>query len=133
MSVSKQDKDVIERVFKAMQTGREAENDMLALFAEDAVFTEPFSGEPQTHEGKAAIRQCFLDMWSEDDPSAELIVDRIDLDGDRISAEWTCHSAAFTGPMRGVDKFVIENGLIRYLEVTVTDMPPMDMAEGAEH
>lgn len=133
MSVSKQDKEVVERVFKAMQTGQEAESDMMALFADDAVFVEPFSGEAQTHEGKPAIRSSLIEMWSEDDPDAELIIDRIDLDGDRISAEWTCHSAAFTAPMRGVDKFVIENGLIQYLEVIVTDMPPMNMGEGGEH
>ena len=81
----------------------------------------------------AAIRRCFIDMWSEDDPSAELIVDRIDLDGDRISAEWTCHSAASTGPMRGVDKFIIEDGLVRYHEVAVTGVPPINMAAGGEH
>ena len=127
MSVSRTDRDIVERMFKAMQTGLEAEHDMMALFADDAVFTEPFSGEPQTHEGKAAIRKCFIDMWSEPGPEVELTVDRVDLDGDRISAEWTCDSPAFAKPMRGVDKFRIRNGLIRYLEVIVTDMPPMDM------
>ena len=132
MSISKQEQDVVERMFKAMQTGLEAENEMMALFAEDAVFTEPFSGEPQTHEGKAAIRKCFIDMWSEPGPDVELTIDRVDVDGDRINAEWTCTSPAFVEPMRGVDKFCIANGLIQYLEVIVTEMPPMDMGDDGQ-
>ena len=133
MSVSEEERSVVERMFKAMQTGLEAEDDMMALFADDAVFTEPFSGEPQTHEGKEAIRKCFIDMWSEPGPDMELAVDRVDLDGDRINAEWTCTSPAFETPMRGVDKFCIKDGLIQYLEVIVTEMPPMDMDGGGEH
>lgn len=127
MSVSQQDKDVIERMFKAMQTGLAAENDMMALFAEDAVFTEPFSGEPQTHNGKDAIRTCFRDMWSQPGPEIELTVGRVDMDGDTIRAEWTCTSPAFSSPMRGYDHFRIKDGFIQHLEVIVTDMPPMDM------
>lgn len=132
MNVSREEKDVIERIFKAMQTGLEAEEDMMALFADDAVFTEPFSGEPQTHEGKPAIRKCFIDMWSEPGPDMELTVDRVDLDDDKIIAEWTCTSPAFSEPMRGMDKFRIKDGLIQYLEVVVTEMPPMDMGSGGE-
>ena len=132
MGVSKAEKDIVERVFKAMQVGLEAEDEMMALFADDAVFTEPFSGEPRTHEGKAAIRKCFIDMWSENGPDVELIVDRVDLDGDKIRAEWTCKAPVFEVPMRGVDRFCIEDGLIQYLEVTVTEMPPMDMGHGGE-
>lgn len=132
MSVSKEEKDVVERMFKAMQTGLEAEDDMMALFADDAVFTEPFSGEPQSHEGSTAIRKCFVDMWSEPGPDMELTVERVDLDGDRISAEWTCDSQAFAEPMRGVDKLRIRDGLIQSLEVIVTNMPPMDMEGNGE-
>ena len=132
MSVSKQEQHVVERMFKAMQAGLEAEDDMMALFADDAVFIEPFSGQPRTHEGKAAIRNCFIDMWNEPGPDVALTVDRIDLDGEKISAEWTCTSPAFVEPMRGVDKFCIEDGLIQYLEVVVTDMPPMDMGDGRQ-
>lgn len=126
MSVSAEEKDVVERMFEAMQTGLEAADEMIALFADDAVFTEPFSGEPRTHEGSAAIRKCFIDMWSYSGPDVELRVDRIYSDGDGISADWTCDSTAFAKPMRGVDRFRIDNGSIRYLEIVVTDMPPMD-------
>ncbi len=130
MAVARNDRDIIERMFKAMQTGLAAENDMMALFADDAVFTEPFSGEPQTHEGKDAIRSCFREMWSAPEPDMDLTVGRVDMDGDTIRAEWTCTSPAFTRPMKGHDLFRIKDGHIQYLEVIVTDMPPMEMGGG---
>ena len=127
MNVAKQDKDVIERMFKAMQTGLAAESEMMALFAADAVFTEPFSGEQRTYHGKDAIRSCFREMWKENHPDVELTVGRVDLDGDEISAEWTCTAPIFAEPMRGVDRFRIKDGLIQQLEIAVTHMPPMDV------
>lgn len=130
MTVATQDREIVERMFKAMQTGLAAEDDMMALFADDAVFTEPFSGAPRTHHGKDAIRTCFREMWNEPGPDVTLTVGRIDMDGDTVHAEWTCTSPIFATPMRGHDRFCIADGLIRNLEVTVTDMPPM--GDGSE-
>ena len=132
MAVAKQDRDVVERMFKAMQTGLAAEKDMMALFADEAVFTEPFSGAPRTHNGKEAIRASFVEMWSDPGPDMELTVGRVDMDGDTIRAEWTCTSPAFSEPMRGHDLFCIKDGLIQNLEVVVTAMPPMDMGEDGD-
>ncbi len=56
MPVSNEDRNVVENMFKAMQAGPEGENAMMALFASDAVFVEPFSGEVKTHQGADAIR-----------------------------------------------------------------------------
>lgn len=36
---------------------------MMALFAEQARYSEPYSGKVLTHEGRAAIRQTFLQGW----------------------------------------------------------------------
>lgn len=132
MTVTNEDRDVVARMFKAMQTGLTAEDDMMALFAEDAVFTEPFSGAPRTHHGKDAIRACFVEMWNEPGPEVTLTVGRIDMDGEAVRAEWTCTSPVFVTPMRGHDLFRIQGGLIRHLEIVVTDMPPMDMGEHGE-
>lgn len=125
MSVAAQDRGVIEGLYKAMQAGPAGENEALAFFAADAIFTENFGGAPKTHAGIAAIRTAFQ-KWNEDPPpDVRLELDRVDLDGGRVRAEWTCYSPAFSVPMRGVDHFTIEHGKIRRLEVVVTQMPPM--------
>ena len=125
MSINDTDRQVVENMFKAMQAGPAGEEQMMALFLDDAVFTEPFSGQPQTHHGKEAIRGSFRQMWSEPAPDLKLIMDRVDLDGEQVRAEWTCTSPAFPSPMRGHDLFTIVDGKIARLEIIVTEMPPM--------
>ena len=58
-------------------------------------------------------------------PDQKLLLDRVDMDGDNVRAEWTCTSPIFATPMRGYDLFTIRDNLIARLEVVVTDMPPM--------
>ena len=120
---------VIEQLFKAMQMGPGGEEDLMVLFAEDAVFIEPFAGEPRTHEGKEAIRGSFRNMWSEPESDLRLVLDRVDVDGEQLRAEWTCTSSAFATPMKGHDLFTIASGLISRLEIIITDMPPMGPPE----
>ena len=126
MSVDPKQRDVVERLFRAMQMGPGGEAAMMDLFADDAVFIEPFSGQAQTHEGKDAIRASFKDMWANPAPDLELVMDRVDADGSGIRAEWTCTSPAFPIPMRGHDLFEVQDGLITRLEIVVTEMPPME-------
>ena len=125
MGVDQNHRQVVDRLFKAMQAGPSGEKEMMALFSDDAVFIEPFSGTPQTHVGRDAIRTSFQDMWKDPAPDLELNVDRIDMDGDTVRAEWTCTSPVFPTPMRGYDLFSIRQGLIEKLEIQVTEMPPM--------
>jgi len=124
MPVAVSDRKIVDDLFKAMQAGPSGEKDMLALYADDAVIVEPFSGEPKTHAGRAAIRQWFIEATTQG-PPLTLALDRVDMDGVRVRAEWTCTSPAFSGPMRGVDLFTIRNGKIARLEIEVTEMPPM--------
>ncbi len=125
MELPQPDRDVVDRLFKAMQAGPAGETEMMELFAADAVFLEPFSGQVQTHEGADAIRASFKEMWANPAPELELVLDRADLDGDRVRADWTCTSPVFPSPMRGYDLFTIESGKIKRLEIHVTEMPPM--------
>jgi hypothetical protein len=125
MPLSPADRTVVENVFKAMQKGPVGEADMMALFADDAVFIEPFSGVPQTHTGKPAIRASFKSMWDNPAPDLRLTLDRVDVDGEKLRAEWTCTSPVFPSPMKGFDLFTIRNGRIARLEIVVTDAPPM--------
>ncbi len=125
MAISDQDRAVIEALFKAMQAGPGGEEEMMALFAADAVFVEPFSGQVQTHQGTDAIRASFREMWANPAPELTLTLERVDVDGDCLRAEWNCTSPVFPEPMRGHDLFTIQKGRITRLEVVVTTMPPM--------
>jgi hypothetical protein len=127
-TVSAQQRKVIEDLFKAMQSGPAGEEAMMSLFADDAEFIEPFSahGQTQTHKGKSAIRHSFKQMQQDPPPDMRLTLDRVDLDGGNVRAEWTCTSPVFPSPMKGYDLFSINPaGKIRRLEIVVTDAPPM--------
>jgi hypothetical protein len=127
MAVNAHQRRVVESLFRAMQAGPGGEEAMVALFADDAVFIEPFSGRPQTHTGRAAIRQSFRDQSNNPPPDLALVLDRVDLEGSLVRAEWTCTSPAFPSPMRGYDLFTLnDGGQITRLESVVTDAPPMD-------
>jgi ketosteroid isomerase-like protein len=125
MPVTASDRVVVESLFRAMQAGPGGEEKMLALFWEDAVFIEPFSGQPVTHTGHAAIRESFRQQTAHPLPDMKLTLDRVDMDGSMVRAEWTCASSAFPAPMQGHDLFTIRNGKIARLEIVVAAMPGM--------
>src|SRR5689334_9021497 len=83
--------------FRAMQTGASAEAEMMALFAEDAVYVEPFTGRARTHRGKSAIRQTMRQGWSQPLEDLRIEVDRLVVDGDIVVADWTCYAPALPG------------------------------------
>jgi hypothetical protein len=120
MPVPEPDRKTVESLFKAMQMGPPGEDAMMALFDENAVFIEPFSGQVQTHTGKGAIRASFRQMWQDPLPDLRLSLDQVELDGDTLRAEWTCVSPALPAPMRGFDLFRIRAGKILRLEIIVT-------------
>ena len=51
-------RETVERYFRAMQRGPEGEDELVALFADDAVYLEPFSDA--AHTGREAIRDAAL-------------------------------------------------------------------------
>lgn len=130
MNVPDSRQSVVDRFFKAMQAGKDAEGELLALFTDDAVLTEPFTGEPRTHTGIVAVRDSFRCTWEAPVPDVKLEVNRVDLDGPRVRAEWTCTAPAFPNPIRGHDLFDIRDGKIARLEIVVTEMPDMGGAGG---
>jgi ketosteroid isomerase-like protein len=128
MPVSDRDRRVIADLTRAMQVGPAAEEELLALLTEDAVLVEPFSGRVQTHKGKAAIRKSLAQMWQNRAPDLRLELDRVDVDGSVLRADWTCTSAMMPGPMRGYDHFTTRAGKIDRLEIVITEMPQMPPA-----
>lgn len=109
---------VVDAHFRAMQAGAEAADDLFALFADDAVYIEPFTGERRTHEGRGAIEACLRASWTQAPPDLALIVDRIDVEGAVVTSLWTCTSPVFPGPIRGRDVCTVRDGRIVRLDVT---------------
>ena len=111
--------EIVDAWFGAMRRGREGEPELLALFHDDAVYVEPFSGAPVQHVGKQAIRACFRKGWEQPMPDLTLRVDRVDVDGDLVRAEWVCATSAWPTPIRGVDSYTLRDGRISRLETAL--------------
>lgn len=111
-------RDLIERYFSAMRRGAAAEEDLVALFAEDAVYIEPFIGESPAR-GIDEIRERFRLGWQEPLPDLELDVMSVDVDGQIGRSTWECRSPALPGPVRGEDVYEIRDGKIVSLEVRI--------------
>ena len=45
-----------------------------------------------------------------------ITLDRLDVDGDAILAEWTCIGPMLPGPMKGHDRYQVRDGRIARLE-----------------
>lgn len=111
--------DLVERYFLAMRRGAVAEDDMMALFADDAVYVEPFTGATQPWVGKEAVREALRRGWEQPLPDLELMVRRIDIHEGGASAEWVCTSPALPKPVVGHDRYTISDGKIIRLEVQI--------------
>lgn len=110
--------DIPRAYYAAMQRGADAVDDLSALFALDAEYIEPFSGEVRRHVGRAAIRANFEASMKNRPPDLKLSVDRVVVDGEEVIVEWTCESPAFEAPIRGRDRYVVRDGAIMVLETT---------------
>ena len=108
---------VVHRYYAAMRIGAGGEDDMMALFAEDAVYAEPFSGLDPA-EGREAIRARLRSGWEVPLPDLDVDVLSITLAGDRAECRWECRSSVFDGPRRGTDRYRFVDDLI--VELTVS-------------
>jgi hypothetical protein len=104
-----------------MQRGPEGEDELVALFADDAVYVEPFSGG--RHVGREAIRSWLRASWEHQPPGIRLTVERVEVVEDTVEATWTCESEAFAQPVRGRDRFKIRHGRIARLESELLTPP----------
>lgn len=112
----------IDRFYKAMQHGPEGVDALVDLLADDAVYVEPFSGA--AHNGRAEIR-AFLEHSQGQLPDVRITVERINVEGDTVTTEWTCESSAFATPSRGRDEFTIRYGKIARLETSIIEPPEL--------
>ena len=112
---------VIERYFTAMRRGSVAETEMMELFAEGAVYIEPFTGESRPWVGKDSIREALRRGWAEPLPDLELSVQRVDIRDGQATSAWICRSPALPAPVHGRDEYTIVDGRITRLEVKIVD------------
>ena len=118
---------IIEDSARAMQAGPAGEADIMALFAEDAVWVEPYTGQRRSHEGKKAILAALKEMWTRPAPPGfNIATDRIDIEGSSIRVDWTCSATGFPNMMRGYSLYTIgaEKKIAR-LELFITEAPPI--------
>lgn len=122
-SVSARDRATIERYLAAMQAGPGGIDDLIGLFDDDAVYVEPFSGQPQVHTGKTEIRAFFKRALEQEMRDARLTLQRLDIDGDRLRSEWTCYVPVMQAELRGFDLLSLRDGRIVRLETNLTQAP----------
>lgn len=109
-------RQVVDSYFAAMRRGAEAETEMMDLFADDAVYVEPFiGGEPAV--GKAAIRDRLRRGWEFPLPDLELDVIEVEVDGAVARTRWECRSPALPEPVQGEDRYEFVDSKISRLEV----------------
>jgi len=113
--------ETLERYFRAMQRGPEGEDELVALFAEDAVYVEPFSGGE--HVGRDAIRAWLRGSWAGRPPGIRITVERLEVVEHVVEAHWVCESDAFARPARGRDRFTIRDRRITRLETELLEPP----------
>jgi ketosteroid isomerase-like protein len=116
-------RDTVERYFSAMQRGPDARDELVGLFAADAVYVEPFSGSAREHHGRDAIRRELERSQAQAPADLRIVVDRLAIDGETVEADWTCESPAFERPARGSDRFTVRDGRIVRLETRLIENP----------
>lgn len=104
----------------AMQAGRAGADALAALFAEDAVYVEPFSGTARQHQGRAAVMAAMASGWDHPMPDIRIAIDKAETRGSRIEILWSCYSPALPGGKgQGRNSYLLENGQIKELVTTL--------------
>lgn len=108
---------LIGRFFNAMMQGESAAAEMSSLFAEDAIYVEPFSGKAKSHTGRSKILRAMQQGWKSPLPDMRITVDQVEADDFGVKAAWTCRSPALPkGAASGVNIFLLDKTKINRLE-----------------
>ena len=125
MTVDQDQWRTIEESARAMQVGPAGESAILALFTDDAVWVEPYTGRRRSHAGREAIRVALREMWRQPSPAGFTIsTDRVIAEGADVRVEWTCSCAGVPLLMRGYSLYTISpDHRIGRLELFITEAP----------
>ncbi len=112
----------ITNFFLAMQAGPHGLDLLEAMFAPNATYSEPFSGQMKPHKGAKNIVAAFAASRSDAFDDAVIQLGAVEIDGETIRVEWTCLSQAIPGGRgTGVNVFTLKNGLIQNLVTTLNN------------
>lgn len=109
----------ISNFFLAMQAGKAGAANLESCFAEDATYSEPFTGAERHHRGRAEIMKAMAMGWDQPLPDMTIHIDRVDTEPGAVLVHWTCRSPGLPGGIgRGRNRFTLKNGLIASLTTT---------------
>ena len=110
----------ISNFFLAMQAGPSGLERLRNMFAHDAKYSEPFSGQTTPHQGRDAIVAAFDASRSDAFDDAVIQLSHVEVKGESIIVGWTCISQAIPGGQgSGQNVFQIRDGLIASLTTTL--------------
>ncbi len=113
----------ITNFFLAMQAGPHGLDKLATMFAQDATYDEPFSGQDAPHKGREAIIAAFDGSRTEAFDDSVINLGAVEVSGETVTVRWTCYSQAIPGGSgSGSNVFHLKDGLITSL-VTTLDMP----------
>lgn len=116
----------ITNFFLAMQAGPHGLDLLGSMFADDATYSEPFSGQADAHIGSKAIVKAFDASRTDAFDDAVINLGSVEVEGETITVKWTCISAAIPGGRgSGTNVFQLKDRLIVSLVTT------LDMDEGS--
>ena len=122
-------RELVEGYFAAMQRGPDGHDALLDLFADTAVYVEPFS-TTGPHVGRDAIRAYLAAAAGRTPARLRLVVERLDVDAGAVDVVWRCESPDFAAPSRGRDRFTVQSGKIIKLETTLLEPPRWHLPAG---
>lgn len=110
----------ISNFFLSMQAGEVGAKALIACFAEDAVYEEPFTGTVRVHHGHDAILKAMALGWEMPMVDTRISIDKVAVSGSEIHVDWTCRSPSIPGGQgQGRNRFVLDDGLITSLITTL--------------
>lgn len=110
----------ITNFFLAMQAGPSGLDRLRDIFAPDAAYSEPFSGQSTPHKGRDAIIAAFDGSRTDAFNDAVIQLGAVEVNGEVITVTWTCISQAIPGGQgSGTNVFVMRDGLIASLKTTL--------------
>ncbi|MEM9630640.1 MAG: nuclear transport factor 2 family protein [Pseudomonadota bacterium] len=110
----------ISNFFLAMQAGPSGLEVLGSIFAQDAEYSEPFSGQTGPHKGRKAILEAFAASRTDAFDDAVINLSSVEVSGETITVKWTCYSQAIPGGSgSGTNVFKVAAGQITSLVTTL--------------
>lgn len=111
----------ISNFFLSMQAGEVGAEALMACFAENAVYEEPFTGTVRVHKGRAEIIKAMALGWEMPMVDTRISIDKVATVDNEILVEWTCRSPSIPGGQgSGMNRFVLHEGHITSLITTLS-------------